>query len=74
MKTVDKKGIYVNVNSADKNVVDKALKKFKKKIKDSGLMIEIKNKEFYEKPSKRKREAYKKSLIRQQIKNKNNNN
>ena len=44
------------------NNVDKALRKFKKKIADSGLLIDLKDKEFYEKPTtarKRKKSAAK---------------
>ena len=36
--------------------VERALRKFKKKIQDSGLLVELKEKETYEKPTtKRKR-------------------
>ena len=44
------------------NNVERALRKFKKKIADSGLLIELKAKEFYEKPTttrKRKKSAAK---------------
>jgi len=40
--------------------VDKALRKFKKKIQESGLLEEVKERQFYEKPTterKRKRGA-----------------
>ena len=42
--------------------VDKALRKFKKKINESGLLTELKDREFYEKPTtakKRKKAAAK---------------
>jgi small subunit ribosomal protein S21 len=42
--------------------VERALRKFKKKIADSGLLLELKDKEFYEKPTtarKRKKSAAK---------------
>ena len=35
--------------------IDKALKKFKSKIKREGLIDEMKKREFYEKPSQRRR-------------------
>ena len=38
------------------NNVDGALKILKKKVKDSGLMLQLKNKSYFEKPSKIKRE------------------
>lgn len=38
--------------------VEQALRKFKKKIQDSGLVQELRDREFYEKPTtKRKRKA-----------------
>ena len=38
------------------NNVEGALKVLKKKVKNSGLMLELKKKQYYEKPSKIKRE------------------
>ena len=38
------------------NNIELALKKFKKKVKESGLMLDLKKKAYYEKPSKLKRE------------------
>ena len=38
------------------NNVEGALKVLKKKVKNSGLMLELKKKQYYEKPSKNKRE------------------
>ena len=35
--------------------VEKALRKFKKKIQESGLLIELKERETYEKPTTRKK-------------------
>ena len=46
-------GLQVEVYN---NNVDKALRIFKKKVKESGLMLELKKRTFYEKPSKIKRE------------------
>lgn len=53
--------------------IDKALKKFKRKIKDSGLMVEIQDRQFFSKPSKLKREKRIKSLLRNQYITKVNN-
>ena len=44
------------------NNVEGALKKFKRMVKDSELMVELRNRSFYEKPSMVKRE--KKNLQR----------
>ena len=43
------------------NKVEYALRKLKKKVKDSGLMIELREREFYTKPSVKKREQRKKA-------------
>jgi small subunit ribosomal protein S21 len=54
--------------------VEKALRKFKKKVQESGLLNELREREFYEKPTtrkKRKKSAAKnrwqKELARQQL-------
>tara|TARA_Y100000593_G_scaffold3081_1_gene6133 strand:- start:2278 stop:2517 length:240 start_codon:yes stop_codon:yes gene_type:complete len=46
------------------NNVDIALRKLKKKIKDSGMMLELKRKSYYEKPSKVKREKKNLAILR----------
>ena len=45
------------------NKVEYALRKLKKKVKDSGLMIELREREFYTKPSFKKREMRKRAKI-----------
>ena len=40
-----------------------ALRKLKKKVKDSGIMIELREREFYTKPSVKKREMRKRAKI-----------
>ena len=46
------------------NNVEKALRTLKRKIKDDGLFLELKNKEFYRKPSDIKREKKAKAKTR----------
>ena len=46
------------------NNVELALKKLKKKIKNSGMMLELKRKSYYEKPSKLKREKKNLAILR----------
>ena len=49
------RGRSVTVND---NNVERALRKFKKKIQESGLLEELKSRQFYEKPTtERKRKA-----------------
>ena len=45
------------------NKVEYALRKLKKKVKDSGIMIELREREFYTKPSVKKREQRKRAKI-----------
>ncbi len=44
--------------------VEKALKIFKRKVKDSGIMFELKERSFYKKPSAIKREQRNKAKLR----------
>ena len=45
------------------NKIEYALIKLKKKVKDSGIMIELREREFYTKPSVKKREMRKRAKI-----------
>ena len=51
------------------NNVEFALKKLKKKVKDSNLMLEVKKRSYYEKPSKIKREKRNLAKLRYKYKN-----
>jgi small subunit ribosomal protein S21 len=53
------------------NKVEHALRILKKKVKDSGLMIELREREFYTKPSVKKRLQKKRALVNQRILSKN---
>ena len=46
------------------NAIDKALSQFKRKVKNSGLLKELRDREYYEKPSIRKRNKRKKRQLR----------
>jgi small subunit ribosomal protein S21 len=58
-----KKGTVVIVRD---DQVEKALRKFKKKIQDSGKLEELKERESYEKPTTSRRLAKNKAVRRQQ--------
>ena len=45
------------------NKIEYALRKLKKKVKDCGIMIELREREFYTKPSVKKREMRKRAKI-----------
>jgi len=51
------------------NNVELALKKLKRKVKDSNLFLELKRKSYYEKPSKVKREKKNLQKLRYKYKN-----
>ena len=53
--------MYVAVRN---NNVEKALRVLKKKIKKSGLLQEIKERQYYQKPSEKKRLAKKRGIAR----------
>ena len=52
------------VKAKDRETVDSMLRRFKKNIKVSGLMKEIKDRSFYEKPSIIKRRKSKSLILR----------
>jgi ribosomal protein S21 len=52
-KKREKKGLRVDVRY---NNVETALKIFKRMIKDSGILLDLKRKTYYEKPSQTRRE------------------
>ena len=53
------------------NKIEHALRLLKKKVKDSGLMIELREREFYTKPSVKKREQRKRARINYKNNSKN---
>jgi small subunit ribosomal protein S21 len=48
--------------------VEEALRRFKRKVKDSNLLVELKNKQYYVKPSDLKREKKSKAMLREKYK------
>jgi ribosomal protein S21 len=65
-KFEDPPGLAVTVYD---NNVEFALKRFKKKVKNSNLMLELKKKAYYEKPSKLRRERRNLAKLRNKYKN-----
>ncbi len=61
------KGVGIAVEVRDGNL-EKALKRFKKKVKMSNLMLEIFDREAFTKPSAIKRERKRKAAIRNKYK------
>ena len=59
------KGLSVTVYN---NNVEGALKILKRKIKNSNLMVELRKRTYYEKPSKLKREQKNLAILRQRYK------
>jgi len=57
-------GLYVKVYH---NNIEQAIKIFKQRVKDSGLMMDIKNNEHYVKPSEERRTKKKLGIVRQRV-------
>ena len=64
-------GLRVDVRN---NNIEFALKKFKRMIRDSELMVELRNRSFYQKPSMVKREKKNLQRSRHKYEQKKNNN
>ena len=58
-------GLQVDVYN---NNVDKALRILKKKVKDANLFLDLKKKQYYEKPSKKRREKKNLAILRNKYK------
>ena len=67
------RGLYVEVRN---NNIEGALKKFKRMVKGSGMMVELRDRQYYEKPSEKRRKKRNLAKSRQrykEIKEKTNN-
>ena len=64
-------GLQVKVYN---NNVEFALKKFKRMVKDSGMMVELKKKSYYEKPSVKRREKRNLAKLRNKYKHQKEDN
>lgn len=62
------KGNGISVELKENDSIDKALKKFKRKLKNSNLMLEVFQRESYKKPSAIKRERKLKAIARNKYK------
>jgi len=60
------------VNVKENESIDKALKRFKKKFERTGVLKEIRRRNFYEKPSIARRNEKLKAAYRQKMANKEN--
>ena len=70
-KEKSKNGLRVDVKH---NNIEFALKKFKRMVKDSGMMLELKNRTYYEKPSKVRRHKKNLAKLRQKYQQMKENN
>ena len=59
------RGLCVEVRN---NNIEGALKKFKRMVKDSGMMVELRDRQYYEKPSEKRRREKNLSKSRQRYK------
>jgi ribosomal protein S21 len=70
-KPREKRGLRIEVKN---NNVEWALKKFKRMVKDSGMILELKKNTYYEKPSETKREKRNLAKLRNKYNNQKENN
>ena len=70
-KEREKKGLRVDVRG---NNVEWALKKMKRMVKDSGMMLELKKRSYYKKPSAEKREKKNLQALRHRYNQEKENN
>ena len=70
-KKREQRGLRIDVRN---NNVEFALKKFKRMVKDSGLMLELKNRAYYEKPSVKQREKRNLAKLRNKYNQEKENN
>ena len=68
-KKREQKGLRIDVRN---NNVEFALKKFKRVVKDSGMMLDLKKRAYYEKPSETKREKRNLAKLRNKYNNQKN--
>ena len=54
----------IQVTKKKNESVERLISRFKKKVKDSNMLFELKQREFYTKPSTLRREAKKKGIAR----------
>jgi len=59
-------GLSVQVRGDSPHEFMKALRKFKRKVAESGIMQDYKDRQYYQKPSEKKRLAKKQAVRRQQ--------
>ena len=70
-KPREKRGLRIEVKN---NNVEWALKKFKRMVKDSGMMLDLKKNTYYEKPSETKREKRNLAKLRNKYNQQKENN
>ena len=62
----DEAGLTVKVRGDNPHEFMKALRKFKRKVNESGIMEDYKDRQYYQKPSEKRRLAKKQAIRRQQ--------
>ena len=70
-KKREQKGLRIDVRN---NNVEWALKKMKRMVKNSGMMLELKKRSYYKKPSAEKREKKNMAKLRNKYNNEKENN
>ena len=63
-------GLQVKLKKGER--VDKALRRLKKKMSREGIIEDVRNKRYFEKPSQKKQKKIKEQKFKNYIRNKNN--
>ena len=66
VKDPNEAGLTVIVRGNNPHEFQKALRKFKRKVSESGILQDLKEKQYYEKPSDKRRKAKKAAVRRHQ--------
>ena len=70
-KKLEQRGLRIDVRN---NNVEWALKKLKRMVKDSGMILELKKRSYYKKPSEEKREKKNMTKLRNKYNQEKENN
>jgi len=74
MKDPNEAGLSVVVRGDSPQEFLKAMRKFKRKVAESGIINDYRDRQYYEKPSDKKRKAKKQAIRRQKRANEENKN
>ncbi len=72
LKRTEKKEYMIIINVKENESIDKALKRFKKKFERTGILREIRERNYYEKPSVKRRATKLRAMYREKMRAREN--